>query len=136
MTTDASTTDDTTTDDDATDDAEPAPTPACGSASSSQPLVDDGTLTSEQADTVAAFLVENRPERRPRRLPGRSRRHGGTAVSGSKRGEIADLFGLEPDDLRDLLRDGQSLADIATSHGVDVQTVIDTLVNAAKDAPR
>ena len=93
-----------------------------------QELVDDGTLTSEQADTVATFLVENRPER-PGGFPGR---HGRWHV-GIESGEIAELFGLEPEELRDLLRDGQSLADIATAQGVDVQTVIDTLVNAAKE---
>ena len=56
--------------------------------------------------------------------------HGGFGI---ERGEIAELFGLEPDALRDLLQDGQSLADVATAQGVDVQTVIDTLVNAAKE---
>ena len=40
---------------------------------------------------------------------------------------------LERDEVRDLLRDGQSSADIATAQGVDVQTVIDTLVNVAKE---
>ncbi len=97
-----------------------------------QALVDDGTLTSEQADTVAAFLVENRPERDGHvGFPGRpGRGHGGFGI---ERGEIAELFGLEPDALRDLLQDGQSLADVATAQGVDVQTVIDTLVNAAKE---
>ena len=97
-----------------------------------QELVDDGTLTSEQADTVAAFLVENRPERGGHGgFPGRpGRGHGGFGI---ERGEIAELFGLEPDALRDLLQDGQSLADVATAQGVDVQTVIDTLVNAAKE---
>ena len=78
----------------------------------------------------------------PRREPSRARRttagspaatgrgHGGFGI---ERGEIAELFGLEPDELRDLLQDGQSLADVATAQGVDVQTVIDTLVNAAKE---
>ena len=51
-----------------------APNRVSGSAKQLQELVDNGTLTSEQADTVAAFLVENRPERDgPRRLPRRPR---------------------------------------------------------------
>ncbi|MGH9133274.1 MAG: hypothetical protein ACRDZZ_05000 [Ilumatobacteraceae bacterium] len=95
-----------------------------------QELVDDGTLTSEQADTVTSFLVENRPDGH-HRFPGWfERRHDGFGLD---RGEIADLFGLEPSELRDLVRDGQSLADVATAHGVDVQTVIDTFVNAAEE---
>lgn len=123
---------DETTDDSTTAELDVRPEPGVRLRETLQALVDDGTLTSEQADTVAAFLVENRPERGGHGgFPGRpGRSHGGFEI---ERGEIAELFGLEPDALRDLLQDGQSLADVAAAQGVDVQTVIDTFVNAAKE---
>jgi polyhydroxyalkanoate synthesis regulator phasin len=145
-TTDDTTTDDTTTDDTTTDettvtdetttddpsDAADRPEPGVRLREELQELVDNGTLTSEQADAVATFLVENRPDHgRHHGLPGWfERRHDGFGLD---RGEIAELFGLEPAELRDLLRDGQSLADVATAQGIDVQVVIDTFVNAAKE---
>jgi hypothetical protein len=91
---------------------------------------------------VATFLVENRSERvghggfpgGPNGSGRMGRGHfGPESGKGFESGEIAELFGLEGDALRDLLRDGQSLADIATDQGIEVQTVIDTLVNAAKE---
>ena len=57
----------------------------------------------------------------------------GTAVSGSSAARSPSCSASNPTRLRDLLQDGQSLADVATAQGVDVQTVIDTLVNAAKE---
>jgi polyhydroxyalkanoate synthesis regulator phasin len=138
ITTDDITTDDITTDDTTTDEADSRLEPGVRLREQLQELVDNGTLTSEQADTVATFLVENRPEHDghggfpggPGGPGGFGRGHGGFGIES---GEIADLFGLEPGALRDLLRDGQSLADVATAQGVDVQTVIDTLVNASKE---
>jgi hypothetical protein len=148
--TDDTTTDDTTTDETVTDDTTVIdettaddevvrPEPGVRLREQLQELVDNGTLTSEQADAVATFLVENRPEHGvpggfpggPGGFPGgRGPGHGGFGI---ERGEIADLLGLEPEELGDLLRGGQSLADVATAQGVDVQTVIDTLVNDVKE---
>ena len=133
--TEETTTDDNTTDG-ADDDSDVRPEPGVRLREQLQELVDDGTLTSEQADTVAAFLVENRPERVGHGgFPGGPNGPGrmGRGHFGIEGGAIAELFGLERDELRDLLRDGQSLADIATAEGVEVQTVIDTLVNATKE---
>jgi polyhydroxyalkanoate synthesis regulator phasin len=147
-TTDDTTTDDTTTDDTivteiitdetTSDDATTRPEPGVRLREQLQELVDDGTLTSEQADAVATFLVENRSERGfPGGFPGFPGGRGGHGRGhfgvGLESGEIAELFGLERDELRDLLRDGQSVADIATDQGIDVQTVIDTFVNATKE---
>lgn len=155
--TDDTTTDDTTTDDTVvtddtivteivtdettSDDATTRPEPGVRLREQLQELVDDGTLTSEQADTVATFLGENRSERGiPGGFPGFPGGPGGRGGHGRghfgvglESGEIAELFGLEGDELRDLMRDGQSLADIATAQGVDVQAVIDTIVNATKE---
>jgi hypothetical protein len=57
-------TDETPTDDDI------RPDPGVGLREMLQALVDDGTLTSEQADAVTAYLVENRPERGERGVDG------------------------------------------------------------------
>jgi hypothetical protein len=138
--TDETVTDDTTVTNETTADDEVArPEPGVRLREQLQELVDNGTLTSEQADAVATFLVENRTDHGvpggfpggPGGFPGgRGPGHGGFGI---ERGEIADLLGLEPEELGDLLRDGQSLADVATAQGVDVQTVIDTLVNDVKE---
>ena len=100
-----------------------------------QSLVDDGTITAEQADVVAAHLVENRP--------GRGERGGRGEGGGEGRGEgrgpgmfgrgvtseaLTDLLGLDAQELRQQLRDGATLAEIATAQGVETQAVIDELV--------
>ena len=91
-----------------------------------QALVDAGTITAEQADAVTAHLVENRAERGE----GREGRRGGPgAFAGGVASEaLSDLLGLDTQDLRQQLRDGATLADIATAQGVEVQAVVDELV--------
>ena len=87
-----------------------------------QDLVDEGTITAGQADAVTDHLVENRPERRHhRRGPGRD----GEVVAG--------LLGIDVETLRDELRSGNSLADIAAANDVDIQTVVDALVDEAAE---
>ena len=112
-----------------------------------QSLVDDGTITAEQADAVTTRLVENRPERPERggRAEGRGegRGEGGGEGRGEGRGEgggpgmfgrgvaseaLTDLLGLDAQELRQQLRDGATLAEIATTQGVEPQAVIDELV--------
>jgi hypothetical protein len=44
----------------------------------------------------------------------------------------ADALGVTEDELRESLRDGTSIAEVAEAQGVDVQTVIDALVAAAQ----
>jgi hypothetical protein len=101
-----------------------------------QPLVDDGTITAVQADAVTTHLVENRPERGERgegRGPGG--RHGGPGMFG--RGvaseALTDLLGLDAQELRQQLRDGSTLAEIATAQGVEVQAVVDELVGELEE---
>jgi hypothetical protein len=96
-----------------------------------QSLVDDGTITTEQADAVSAHLIENRPERGERgEGRGSGGRHGGPGVFG--RGvaseALTDLLGIDAQELRTQLRDGATLADIAEAQGVETQAVIDELV--------
>lgn len=106
-----------------------------------QALVDDGTLTSDQADSVTTHLIENRPERGDRGDRGGHGRRGPGTHFGS--GVLADVFGIEADDLREQLRSGSTLAEIAEANGVETSAVIDALVgqaeeriNAAVDAGR
>jgi hypothetical protein len=101
-----------------------------------QPLVDAGTITPAQADAVTTHLVENRPERGERgegRGPGG--RHGGPGMFG--RGvaseALTDLLGLDAQELRQQLRDGSTLAEIATAQGVEVQAVVDELVGELEE---
>jgi hypothetical protein len=99
-----------------------------------QPLVDDGTLTAEQLDAVVARLGEARPDRGP----GHHRGGEGHGPGREGRGRfaasvdaVAEVLGLDHDVLRDELRSGKTLADIAAEQGVEVQAVIDALVAEA-----
>jgi hypothetical protein len=88
------------------------------------PLVADGTLTQAQADAVVSTLIEARPEGPGRGGEGRGR-------SGPSLDAAATALGLSVEDLRAQLRDGSTLAEIATVQGVDVATVVDALVAEA-----
>ncbi len=80
-----------------------------------QPLVDDDTITSEQANAVTAHLVENGPERG--QGPGRGDHRGrpGMFGRGVASEALTDLLGLDAQELRQQLRDGATLAEIATT---------------------
>ncbi len=93
-------------------------------------LVDDGTITQAQADAVAEALQEARPEHPDfgPRGPG-----GWFAVGVAVLDEAADAIGIEEDELLAALRDGQTMAEVAESNGVDPQTVIDALVTATQE---
>lgn len=97
-----------------------------------QALVEDGTLTADQADKVTEHLVENAPKRGDR--DGRGHRRGGHGRFGRLGGSeaVTDLLGIDADALREQLKDGQSLADIANGAGVDTETLIDTIVDEAQ----
>jgi hypothetical protein len=115
-------TDETPTDDDI------RPDPGVGLREMLQALVDDGTLTSEQADAVTAYLVENRPERGERGEEGRHGHPGRAFGRGVASEALTDLLGIDGEELRTQLRDGATLAEIAADQGVEVQAVIDELV--------
>lgn len=91
-----------------------------------QELVDDGTLTSAQADAVAEHLIANRPERGDH---GRHHRGPNAAFDGEV---VAGLLGIDVETLRSELRAGKTVAAIATEQGVDVATVIAALVDEAE----
>jgi len=81
------------------------------------PLVDDGTIDQGQASAVADTLAEALP--RPHRPMGR----GLEAVRAA-----ADFLGLTPQEIGEALRDGQTLAEIASDQGKTGEALIDYLV--------
>jgi polyhydroxyalkanoate synthesis regulator phasin len=126
-TTAPTTTTDESTTESTTDSADPTKTDHGGLLEETlQPLVDDGTLTQEQADKVIAALQEARP------FGGRD--HGPGFGGGGHHHMIlgletaASALGVTTEDLRTAFADGKSIADVAAEQGVEVQTVIDTLV--------
>lgn len=86
------------------------------------PLVDDGTLTQAQADTVAEFLAENGP----RRGPGRHHRGPGPEA-------IAEFLGVTTDELRAAKEAGQTLAEVADANGSSADALVDFLVANATE---
>ena len=87
-------------------------------------LVDDGSITQEQADEVAATLAES----------------GIGAGHRGRHGPVVDLDAAAPalgrteEELRTALRaDDATLADVAEDEGVEVETLVDALVTAAEE---
>ena len=92
-------------------------------------LVADGTITQQQADAVDDALDAARPERMHHHgPPGRGGPFGGFWGLEA----AADTIGIDETDLRDALRDGQTIAEVAEANGVEVQAVIDAMVAAAQ----
>ncbi|MGA1556129.1 MAG: hypothetical protein ACO4AY_08840 [Ilumatobacteraceae bacterium] len=91
-------------------------------------LVDDGTITAEQADAVADHLVANAPRRGHEGRGGPGRR-GGPGFDGEV---VAEVLGIDVATFREAVKSGQSIAEIAEANGVDVQAVIDVLVAEAQ----
>jgi polyhydroxyalkanoate synthesis regulator phasin len=86
-------------------------------------LVDDGSLTQEQADEVATTLSEAG-------IAGRGGHHGG----GLGLAAAADALGMTEEELRTALEpDGTTLADVAEDQGVAVGTLVDALVQAQQE---
>jgi hypothetical protein len=94
-----------------------------------QSLVDDGTITAEQADAIAAHLAEGMPGRGGHGGGMGGLGHGGRGFDGTV---VADALGITVDELAAAVQSGQSIADVATAEGVDVQVVIDALVTEAE----
>ena len=93
------------------------PDPSVRMGESLKPLVDAGTITQAQADAVIAALVADMPQ---------GGQHGGKGGPGL--GVAAQALGVTVDELHTALDGGQTLAQVASSKGVNVQVVIDALV--------
>jgi hypothetical protein len=104
-------------DDSTTDAAEPVrPDASARLQEILKSLVDDGTITQEQADKVVAALVAAGPVRGP----GGHRGFGGHG-----------LIGITQEELRTAVQGGQTIAEIAVSNGKTAQDVIDAIVAEA-----
>jgi len=104
-------------------------------------------------DAMVADVIENNPDRdeaevrerittlvnegRPAGGPGGP--GGGPGGRGHGRGPgpgfdaAAEALGMEPTELGDAMREGQTIAEIASEQGVDVDTVIDAMVADARE---
>ncbi len=91
-----------------------------------QVLVDDGTLTEAQRDAVVETLQNARPDRGEVR-----ERLGQRGPRGA--GEIAELLGLEGSEMREALRNGSSIAELAEAQGIDSADVVDAIVARAEE---
>jgi len=94
-------------------------------------LVDDGTLTQDQADAVSNALKDAHPDH----LPGHFGAWGprdGFVFGPSVLDDAAEAIGVDDDELLDALRDGETIAELAKEKGVDPQDVIDAMVAAVQ----
>ena len=91
-----------------------------------QVLVDDGTLTEAQRDAVVETLQNARPDRGEFR-----ERLGPRGPRGA--GEIAEILGLEGSEMREALRNGSSIAELAEAQGIDSADVVDAIVARAEE---
>lgn len=97
----------------------------------------EGVETDDVKDAAVAGFEAQLDERMSSTDPMvRGERPGG--MMGGSRGEspesvLADLSGLELDEIRDMRTDGESLAEIAADLGVDIDSVIDTVIAAAEE---
>ena len=76
------------------------------------------------------------PSSTPSRRPARR----GTATvatvvvhRGARLGSIAETLGLDGAEIREALQDGDSIADIAEAQGIDLETVVDSLLAEAEE---
>jgi hypothetical protein len=122
------TTDTTAPADTTTDAAEPArPDPSTRLQETLQPLVDDGTITQDQADKIIAALVAARPEGGPGR-GGRGGPGGDHRGPGIGLDVVATTLGITADDVRTAIEGGQTIAELAVANGKTAQDVIDAIV--------
>ncbi len=95
-----------------------------------QPLVDAGTITEAQRDAVVGRLADVAGSMGRGHRGDRAGHLGGGALLDT----AAKALGISADDLRTALREGKSIAEVATSKGVDVNKVIDALVAERTEA--
>lgn len=96
-----------------------------------QPLVDNGTLTTDQMNKVIAALQAADPRGGGDGRIGHGHGFGGPGF-GANLDAVATLLGITNADLQTALQGGQTLAQIATAHGKTAQNVIDVLVAEVK----
>jgi polyhydroxyalkanoate synthesis regulator phasin len=91
-------------------------------------LVEDGTITQEQADAVAGAPDDAHPAH------GFGPWHHGFGLGfGAGPDVLAESLGIDEEALHDALRDGRTIAEVAEEQGVDVQDVVDAIVAAHQE---
>lgn len=93
-------------------------------------LVDDGTITEQQADAVETVLDGARPQHGGGHGEAAGRRQASGHLSLST---VAVSLGITEDELRSALEDGRTIADVADVKGVAVQTIVDAVLAEQKD---
>jgi uncharacterized protein YidB (DUF937 family) len=88
----------------------------------------------EQLDELRAALPDRMAELVDRPGPARGEAHDGRGGPGRfDDGVAAQVLGLTTDELREQLKDGKTLAEVATAQGVERQTLVDALVASATE---
>jgi polyhydroxyalkanoate synthesis regulator phasin len=101
-------------------------------------LVNDGTISQDQEDKIIQAFKDAKPEKAPGQGPGQGQGPLGRRGRGAAAGQIlkgmvdvaANTIGVPPSDLANELKSGKSVADVATAHNVDPQTVVQAIVDA------
>lgn len=97
-------------------------------------LVEDGTLTEEQASAVRDVVCDARAERRERSSTeqrGSGRPRSIRKAFDQTAGEMAAVLGMSPEELSQARRDGKSLGELADENDVDRSQLAQVLVNGA-----
>ncbi|MGI9624599.1 MAG: hypothetical protein ACR2PK_17335 [Acidimicrobiales bacterium] len=90
-------------------------------------LVEDGTLDQDQRDAVETALREARPDREA--IHRHSHRGPGRILNGA----VLEDLGLEPQDVREGLMNGQTLGEIAEANGSSADALIDAVTTQLDD---
>lgn len=90
-----------------------------------QPLVEEGTLTADQAQAVADHLAET--------LPGHHGHFIGRGPGIAAFSSAAAIIGIEPEELREAMADGSTLAEVAEANGVSTDELVEGLVTALEE---
>lgn len=126
---------DTGTDADPETDVEtpPRPEPGVHMRETLQELVDAGTISAEQADAVVEHLGSQIAERRGDRGHGRRGGSFGRAGAFGAATALTDVLGMEPEELREAVRSGSTIAEIAETNGIPVEDVVAAMVAEATE---
>jgi len=94
-------------------------------------LVQNGTISQDQEDKIIQAFKDAKPEKQPGTGPlGRHGRLGPGEIVKGMIDVAANTIGVQPSDLANELKSGKSVADVATAHNVDPQTVVQAIVDA------
>ena len=75
------------------------------------------------ASVTTAYAQDGTQPTPPARQPGDGPRHGGRGIGETELAAAAKVLGITTDELSTALKDGKTLADLATTAGVDIQDV-------------